>query len=77
LNRGKEAVMAEKQAKCAHPGCECPVPTGSKYCSDYCESVGSRLSIITGSHFGANEESIACECGHSECAGSETVVAAG
>ena len=55
--------MAEK-GKCAHPGCECPVPDGSKYCSDYCESIG-------------NQPSFACECGHAECAGGETVEAAG
>ena len=57
--------MAEKKAdKCAHPGCECPVPTGSEYCSEYCEILGNRLSI-------------ACECGHKECAAGETVGAAG
>src|SRR5579864_6921170 len=29
-------VMAEKKAgTCAHPGCECPVAKGSKYCSPY------------------------------------------
>ena len=57
--------MAEKKAdKCVHPGCECTVPKGSKYCSRYCESVGNRLSI-------------ACECGHTECAAGETVGRAG
>lgn len=50
----------KKVQKCAHPGCECPVATGSKYCSDYCESSGSRVSI-------------ACNCGHTECAASEAV----
>jgi hypothetical protein len=49
----------KKIVKCAHPGCECPVEKGTKYCSDYCESVGSRPSI-------------ACECGHAECAAGET-----
>jgi len=64
-NRGKGDVMADKKTpKCAHPGCECPVQKGNKYCSPYCESVGSRLSI-------------ACECGHTECAGGEAVRAAG
>ena len=57
--------MAEKNVqKCAHPGCECPVEKGQKYCSDYCESLGKLPSI-------------ACECGHGECAGKETVGAAG
>jgi hypothetical protein len=46
--------MAEKARQCAHPGCNCRVKKGSKYCSDYCESVAERLSI-------------ACECGHTEC----------
>jgi hypothetical protein len=56
--------MAEKKAlKCAHPGCECPVAKGSKYCSPYCESAGTLMSI-------------ACNCGHSECAGKEAVGAA-
>jgi hypothetical protein len=53
-----------KTGTCAHPGCECPVEKGQRYCSDYCESLGKLPSI-------------ACECGHSECAGSETVGAAG
>jgi hypothetical protein len=48
--------MAEtKTAKCAHPGCNCPVAKGSKYCGAYCE--GS-----------ANRPSIACNCGHGEFA---------
>jgi hypothetical protein len=57
--------MAEAKPKtCAHPGCECPVANGEKYCSDYCESLGNLLSI-------------ACECGHGECAPEEAVGAAG
>ena len=56
-------MVEKKLDKCAHPGCECPVPKGSKYSNDYCESVGNRLSI-------------ACECGHSECAAGETAGAA-
>jgi len=55
--------MAEKKDKCAHPGCECSVAEGSKYCSPYCESVGSRVSI-------------ACECGHAGCADSEATTSA-
>jgi hypothetical protein len=31
-------MVEKKPDKCAHPGCECTVPKGSKYCSDYCES---------------------------------------
>ena len=35
----------KKTAKCAHPGCNCPAATGSKYCGAYCEgSVTARLS---------------------------------
>ena len=57
--------MAEKKAdKCAHPGCACTVAKGTKYCSDYCASIGSQPSI-------------ACECGHAECAAGETAGAAG
>jgi hypothetical protein len=56
--------MAEKKiGMCAHPGCECPVEAGEKYCSEYCESLGNRPSI-------------ACECGHGECTAVETVGAA-
>ena len=57
--------MADKKAdKCAHPGCECAVAKGSKYCTEYCEILGNRISI-------------ACECGHVECAAGEAVGAAG
>jgi len=56
--------MAEtKIARCAHPGCNCSIAKGSKYCSDYCESSGSRVSI-------------SCNCGHSECATGEAAGAA-
>ena len=57
--------MAENKAgTCAHPGCECLVEKGERYCSDYCESLGKQPSF-------------ACECGHTECAAGETVRAAG
>jgi len=55
--------MAEKKAdKCAHPGCACTVAKGTKYCSDYCESIGSQPSF-------------ACGCGHTECAAGESASA--
>ena len=58
--------MAEtKPQTCAHPGCNCTLPKGSEYCSPYCQSV--RIDHL----------SIACECGHTECAAGETVGAAG
>ena len=57
-------IMAQmRTGKCAHPGCNCPVEKGKKYCSDYCESVAERPSI-------------ACECGHGECAVGETATSA-
>jgi hypothetical protein len=57
--------MAEtNDGKCAYPGCECSVANGEQYCSDYCERVGDRASI-------------ACECGHGECAVEEMTGAAG
>ena len=38
--------MAETKAeKCAHRGCECPVPKGKKYCGPYCDSAGKEFSI--------------------------------
>jgi|KBSMisStandDraft_5_1062788.scaffolds.fasta_scaffold8362644_1 hypothetical protein len=45
-----------KVVMCAHPGCNCPVEKGKKYCSDYCEGM-------------RKQPSFACECGHGECAG--------
>jgi hypothetical protein len=57
--------MAEKKPdKCAHPGCNCPAAKGSKYRSDYCESIGKQPSI-------------ACGCGHGACAAGEMAGAAG
>jgi len=41
---------------CAHPGCNCPVEKGQKYCSDYCEGL-------------RKQPSFACECGHADCTG--------
>jgi hypothetical protein len=56
LTHSEEHVMAEKKTeKCAHPGCNCPAAKESKYCSDYCESIGKQPSI-------------ACSCGHAACA---------
>jgi hypothetical protein len=64
--QGKEGAVAEKKArKCARPGCECPTPPGTDFCSPYCESVPIDRLLI------------ACECGHTECAGGEAVGAAG
>jgi hypothetical protein len=47
--------MAETnpQQKCAHPSCECTVPPGTKFCSDYC-----RL---------APEIELHCNCKHPGC----------
>jgi hypothetical protein len=57
--------MAEKKTdKCAHPGCECTVPKGSKYCSPYCERVP--INHLPGG----------CECGHTECSAGKAVGAA-
>lgn len=39
--------------KCAHPSCFCPVPPGTRYCSDYCKS--------------APEIELHCNCPHPEC----------
>ena len=49
--------MAEQEQKsCAHEPCQCTVPAGEKYCSDWCRDAGSK------------EVEIACECGHPPCA---------
>jgi hypothetical protein len=39
--------------KCAHPICECKVPAGQKYCSEYCQK--------------APEIEIHCNCRHPGC----------
>jgi len=46
--------MAEKkhENQCAHPGCNCPVPKGEKYCSPHCEAMMDELM---------------CGCGHAGC----------
>jgi hypothetical protein len=57
--KGEGVSMADKKIeKCAHPGCNCPATKKNKYCSDYCESIGKQPSI-------------ACNCGHVECAAGE------
>jgi hypothetical protein len=57
--------MAEKQIhQCAHPGCGCSTAKDTKYCSDYCESLGKQPSF-------------ACECGHAECSAGEAASTAG
>jgi hypothetical protein len=57
--------MAEtKVERCSHPGCNCPVAKGSKYCGADCEGA-------------ADHPSIACNCGHMKCAATETVGATG
>ncbi len=39
--------------KCAHPSCDCQVPAGQKYCSDYCKK--------------APDTELHCNCMHKEC----------
>jgi hypothetical protein len=41
------------QHKCAHPSCNCNVPAGTKYCSDYCKK--------------APEIELHCNCMHPGC----------
>jgi hypothetical protein len=48
--------MAENEMNpCAHEPCQCTVPPGQKYCSDFCKDAG------------ADEVEIACECNHPPC----------
>jgi hypothetical protein len=54
--RRTEGAMADTttaQQKCAHPSCNCKVPHGTKYCSDYCRN--------------APEIDLHCDCKHIEC----------
>jgi len=45
----------EQKHVCAHEPCQCAVPAGEKFCSDFCRDAG------------ANEVEIACECNHPAC----------
>lgn len=44
-------------AKCGHPGCQCDVAPGKRYCSDFCEKNAAN----------AASSSSGCGCGHSAC----------
>lgn len=48
-----EPKVPPAQQKCAHPSCECTVPTGARFCSDYCKK--------------APETELHCNCMHPEC----------
>lgn len=50
--------MADRDNKCQHHGCSCPVNDNEEYCSAACRAAGEQ--DITG---------IACDCGHPGCAG--------
>jgi hypothetical protein len=41
--------------KCAHPSCNCPRASDSKFCSAYCEGASDKPDIM-------------CNCGHAGCA---------
>jgi hypothetical protein len=43
---------------CAHDGCSCSTTENSSYCSPQCETADN-----------AGATTIACECGHGNCAG--------
>jgi hypothetical protein len=49
-----ESPKTKTQNKCAHPACNCPAESGSKYCSTYCRDAGTKVEI-------------ACNCGHAAC----------
>jgi hypothetical protein len=46
-------VKAQEQHECAHPACSCKVPSGQKFCSDYCKK--------------APETELHCNCMHAGC----------
>jgi hypothetical protein len=39
---------------CAHPGCQCLAPKGSKYCCTWCEEADKSPEAV-------------CSCGHPGC----------
>ena len=48
-------IKAQQQQECAHPACNCKVPAGTKYCSDYCARAGAMTELH-------------CNCMHPDCA---------
>lgn len=52
-----DTVDAEGKRKCAHEQCRCEVPSGQKYCGDYCSGAEK-----------IHEIELQCDCGHSACA---------
>jgi hypothetical protein len=53
--------MADKpKGMCAHPACNCPVPKGEKYCSQYCKDAGDTTEI-------------SCNCEHPGCSLADAV----
>jgi hypothetical protein len=52
-------------AVCQNNTCECPVETGTAYCSDRCHAAAS-----------SNPQTADCGCGHADCR-AEREVAAG
>ena len=52
-----DKATADKDQKCAHPSCMCPVPPDrpfGKYCGEHCENAGEM-------------DELRCECGHDAC----------
>ena len=47
--------MPQEDQKCSHPACNCNVPKGTKYCSQYCHDAAGTLEL-------------SCNCGHPGCA---------
>ncbi|HET9762423.1 MAG TPA: hypothetical protein VFR50_02855 [Casimicrobiaceae bacterium] len=66
--------MANTTGKCAHGACNCSVPAGQSYCSDYCRQHAqgaqgrqqSQQGTASGQQ-GASSMAGSCACGHPAC----------
>lgn len=47
-----------RQARCAHQGCLCTVPSNMRYCGDHCEREARNPSGTEGTQ---------CGCAHAPC----------
>jgi hypothetical protein len=50
-------IDAESKQKCAYEECQCEVPFGQEYCSDYCSEADE-----------VGETELQCDCKHAPCA---------
>lgn len=57
-----EQSIGNAEQKCAHAKCNCLVPQGQKFCSDYCAAPDDAETTSLQGNSG-------CKCGHPACKG--------